>query len=436
MRVLEAFAGCGGQALGWHRAGAEHVGFIERDPFAARVLARHFPGVPVLDDVLTINPDGWRGRVDVLTGGPPCQPASSAGQRKGTADERWLWGTFIDLAAAIEAPTVVAENPVGLFSVGNGDGFASILHAFGDHGYAVEWDTLAAGTLGAPHRRERVFIVARRYGWRTWARDGQQSMFPGRPGAWPWAGRWEGGMLTTRERAWPTPSPLPWEVAAEVEALPTPRAGGESSSRSAMVDAAPRTTGGPSSVGLRQAVELKAGILPPAFVDESELPPQARRMYAEGVRRRALPTPQAHDMKGAPGASAQDAGGFQSSLPAEVRRRALPTPTTRDHTDGTAEACSGVEVNALLGREIRARAAKDGGRLSPALPEWMMSFPPEWSLPDGPPLVDAPSRPMLPDMTAALGLTTEKEHRRDRLRCLGNACDVTVAEFIAREALS
>ena len=413
MRVLEAFAGCGGQALGWHRAGAEHVGFIERDPFAARVLARHFPGVPVLDDVLTINPDGWRGRVDVLTGGPPCQPASSAGQRKGTADERWLWGTFIDLAAAIEAPTVVAENPVGLFSVGNGDGFASILHAFGDHGYAVEWDTLAAGTLGAPHRRERVFIVARRYGWRTWARDGQQSMFPGRPGAWPWAGRWEGGRLTTRERAWPTPNPLPWEVAADVEALPTPSAGQHNYDEDIDQWEARRAElaekHGNNGAGVPLGIE---------------------------VRRRALPTPQAHDMKGAPGASAQDAGGFQSSLPAEVRRRALPTPTTRDHTDGTAEACSGVEVNALLGREIRARAAKDGGRLSPALPEWMMSFPPEWSLPDGPPLVDAPSRPMLPDMTAVLGLTTEKEHRRDRLRCLGNACDVTVAEFIAREVLS
>ena len=227
-------------------------------------------------------------------------------------------------------------------------------------------------------------------------------------------------------------------------------------------------------------------------------------MYAEGVRRRALPTPQAHDMKGAPGASAQDAGGFQSSLPAEVRRRALPTPTTTDDADRDYQTARGVDYP-TLGHAAKAAAgvesqmhrralptpkAADGrakgnggarkspgldqlarrralptptrgdgeresdrfgggnltlagavrkgesGRLSPALPEWMMSFPPEWSLPDGPPLVDAPSRPMLPDMTAVLGLTTEKEHRRDRLRCLGNACDVTVAEFIAREVLS
>ena len=148
-RVLEAFAGCGGQALGWHRAGVEHVGLVERDEYAAAVLRRHFPGVPVLSDALALDPAEWRGRVDVLTGGPPCQSASHAGLRKGRADERWLWGWFVDFAAAIEAPLVVAENPPGLFSVENGEGFASILHAFGDHGYAVEWDTLAAGTLSA-----------------------------------------------------------------------------------------------------------------------------------------------------------------------------------------------------------------------------------------------------------------------------------------------
>lgn len=559
-RVLEAFAGCGGQALGWHRAGVEHVGLVERDEYAAAVLRRHFPGVPVLSDALALDPAEWRGRVDVLTGGPPCQSASHAGLRKGRADERWLWGWFVDFAAAIEAPLVVAENPPGLFSVENGEGFASILHAFGDHGYAVEWDTLAAGTLGAPHRRERVFIVARRDGKRTWERGGQPSLFPGRPGAWPRAGRWVNGTLTTRERAWPTPSPLPWEVAADAEALPTPRVSADRASRGSMVHNAQW-----SAPALAQAVELKAGILPREFHSEDELTPQARRMFAEGkrrvalptprvimgngsgehgdggpdlqtairrhalptpsagqhnydedlgqwearraelaekhgnngagvplgieVRRRALPTPQAHDMKGSPGAAAQSAGGFQSSLPAEVRRRALPTPTRTDGADRdyqtargpdyptlghAAKDAAGVESQMMrralptpaardyrgansedsqerrnagsargqqLPNELAARGVlphagtDDPGRLSPALPEWMLSFPAAWSRLDGPSLADAPSRPYLPDLTAELGLTTVREHRRDRLRCLGNACAVDVAEFIAREVL-
>lgn len=407
-RVLEAFAGLGGQALGWHRAGAEHVGFIERAPFCRRLLARHWPAVPVFDDVLTFDSAPYRGRVDVLSGGPPCQPVSSAGLRRGTSDDRWLWGAFVGLAVAVDAPMVVAENPPGLLSAQGGDAMYAVLCAFGDAGYSVEWDILAAGTLGAPHRRERVFLVARRDGCWTWRGRGQASLFPGRPAAWPQAGRWSRHTLTVCERRWPTPRPLPWESAADAEALPTPPA----------TDAADRDwqdSRGVHYATLGGAAKVAAGVEP-----QPEL-------------RRALPTPQAHDAQGAPGATARARRGFMASLPA---RTALPTPTARDGKDGTAKSCAGVEVNALLGREVHTRAVLAGGRLSPALPEWMLGLPADWSQPDGPSLLDAPSRPYLPDLTAEVALTTEREHRRPRLRGLGNACQVEVAEAIARGVLA
>jgi DNA (cytosine-5)-methyltransferase 1 len=327
MRVLEAFAGLGGLALGWHRAGAEHVAFIEREPFAQRILRRHWPGVPVHDDVLAFDARPYRGRVDVLSGGPPCQPVSAAGRRRGVQDERWLWGAFVDLAVALDAPVVVAENPPGIFSAQGGDAFAAVLHALGDAGYSVEWDVLAAGTVGAPHRRDRVFVVARRDGRWTWrAETVAPRLFPGRPGAWSWAGRWERGRLSVCGRQWPTPDPLPWETAADASALPTPDAN------------------------------------------------MAKGASREGQRR--------------------------GQLNEAIREWEGP------------------------------------GRLNPALPEWMMGFPADWSWPEGPSLTDAESRPWLPDLTAELALTHETEHRRPRLRALGNAVCVPVGEQIARSVLA
>ena len=326
MRVLELFAGCGGAALAWHRAGAEHVGFVERDPFARRVLARHWPGVPQHDDVTIFDASAYRGRVDVLSGGPPCQPVSHAGARRGQADERWLWGAFIAAAVACEAPVVVAENPPALLSANEGDAFYAVLCALGDAGYVVEWDCLAAGTVGAPHRRDRVWVVASRVGPVLPASDSQPSMFAGRPAAWPRAGRWKRHRLTASAERWPAPSPLPWETASGVGALPTP----------------------------------------------------------------------------------------------------IATDGTKAPTNSLART---VETGARKGRANRPLS---DGRLSPDLAEWMMGMPLGWTRPDGASLLDAAPAPWLPDLTPTIGLTTEREHRRDRLRCAGNSVCVPAAETIAR----
>lgn len=410
--MLELFAGCGGFALGWHRAGAEPVAFVERDPFARSVLARHWPGVPQHEDVATFDAGAYRGAVDVVSGGPPCQPVSSAGKRRGQADERWLWGAFVAAAVACDAPVVVAENPPALLTADGGDAFFAVLCALGDAGYSVEWDCLAAGTLGAPHRRERVFIVARRDG-KTWARLGQPSMFRGRPAAWPSAGAWRSHRLTTRERAWPTPSPLPWELAADSGALPTPQA-----------HDAKGSPGMPAQLRGSFEASLPAAVRRALPTPTASLHNDGESVESFDARRLVLAERHGNNGAGVP-------------LAVEARRRALPTPTVRDGKDGTAEACSAVEPNALLGRVVHQRAELAGGRLSPSLPEWMMGFPLGWTLPDGPPLLaSAPSLwPWLPDRTAELALTTERTHRRDRLRCVGNAVCVPVGEFVAREVL-
>ncbi len=91
MNYLSLFSGIGGLDLGFDRAGMSCVGQVERDPFCQRVLAKHWPEVPRHDDVRTA-PDWWLGTarpaVDVVVGGFPCQPFSTAGRRQGVADER------------------------------------------------------------------------------------------------------------------------------------------------------------------------------------------------------------------------------------------------------------------------------------------------------------------------------------------------------------
>src|SRR3954465_4766718 len=94
MKVLSLFAGIGGLELGLERAGMTPVGQVEIDPFCRRVLAKHWPEVPRHDDVRTAA-EWWqsqqRPRVDVVAGGFPCQPASSAGLKLAQKDPRWLW---------------------------------------------------------------------------------------------------------------------------------------------------------------------------------------------------------------------------------------------------------------------------------------------------------------------------------------------------------
>jgi len=156
LRHLDLFSGIGGFALGLERAGLSHpVGFVEIDPLCRRVLEKHWPSVPVHDDVTTR--EFIEGEADVITGGFPCQDVSLAGKRAGLAGARsGLYRELIRAIRMVRPRFVIMENSPGLLDSGLGD----ILGEMAAIGYDAEWSVLSACALGFPHTRERLFIVA------------------------------------------------------------------------------------------------------------------------------------------------------------------------------------------------------------------------------------------------------------------------------------
>jgi DNA (cytosine-5)-methyltransferase 1 len=155
------FAGIGGFDLGLERAGMVCKWQVERDPYALAVLQRHWPHVTRWGEIETFphgDPQLWN--VDLICAGVPCQPVSVAGKQKGTSDGRWMWGECLRVVATLCPRFFVAENPSAILSDDRGRTFAGILAAIQEAGYDVQWQTIAAGDFGAPHRRERVFLVA------------------------------------------------------------------------------------------------------------------------------------------------------------------------------------------------------------------------------------------------------------------------------------
>jgi len=145
--------------LGLHRAGFEHVAFCEADPYRRQVLERHWPGVPVSDDVKTFKFDGL---VDCVAGGFPCQDLSVAGKRQGLAGERS--GLFYDFARIADKHVrpggiLIAENVAGLLSSNNGNDMAIVLRALSDIGFSVGYRLVDSQFFRVPQRRRRVFIV-------------------------------------------------------------------------------------------------------------------------------------------------------------------------------------------------------------------------------------------------------------------------------------
>jgi DNA (cytosine-5)-methyltransferase 1 len=165
VNVLSLFSGIGGLELGLERAGMTTVGQVEIDPFCRRVLAKHWPEVPRHDDVRTCVEwwgSGPRPAVHVVAGGFPCQPFSKAGRRQGVADERWGWPWFAGVVRALRPPVVVVENVAAL--LGDSDAFGCVLGDLAACGYDADWDCVPAASVGAPHIRDRVFVVAHAIG--------------------------------------------------------------------------------------------------------------------------------------------------------------------------------------------------------------------------------------------------------------------------------
>jgi DNA (cytosine-5)-methyltransferase 1 len=163
LRCLSLFSGIGGFDLAASAVGFQIVAFCEIDPFCQAVLHRHWPDVPLYPDVKEVSyaqlaQDG-RLPIDLIYGGVPCQPSSLAGRRKGSRDSRWLWPEYLRVVGEVRPPWCLAENPVGILSVDDRRGFRAILGALVEMGYRCGWGVWGACDVGAPHRRERVFLL-------------------------------------------------------------------------------------------------------------------------------------------------------------------------------------------------------------------------------------------------------------------------------------
>ncbi len=155
MKVGSLFSGIGGLDLGLERAGMDVIWQSEIDPYACKILDKHWPTVPNLGNIKEID---WSQveRPDVICGGYPCQPFSTAGKRQGEGDARHLWPWVRECIAELRPRYAVLENVRGHLSLG----FGTVLGDLASIGYDTEWQVIPAAAVGAPHRRDRVFIVA------------------------------------------------------------------------------------------------------------------------------------------------------------------------------------------------------------------------------------------------------------------------------------
>jgi len=195
MRGLSLFSGCGGLDLAAEAAGIVVAGQCEIDKHCVAVLEQHWPDVYRWRDVDELTGgDVHRqcGAVDIVFGGPPCQPVSVAGRRGAAGDQRNKWPAFLRLVREIGPRWIVAENPTGILSAQRflgderkwpkGEFFGEIVREITSLGYCCGWGVWGACDVGAPHKRERVFLVAHRQGFGWLSRRAEQSRQQREPG--------------------------------------------------------------------------------------------------------------------------------------------------------------------------------------------------------------------------------------------------------------
>jgi DNA (cytosine-5)-methyltransferase 1 len=425
-RIGSLFSGAGGLDLAVEAVfGGQTVWHSEIDPAASKVLAHRWPGVPNLGDITAVD---WADvpAVDILCGGFPCQDVSAAGKRAGIKDgtRSGLWSVFADAIEALQPRIVVIENVRGLLSataertvsdgdslefatpgLGNGTGrpvlraMGAVLGTLSDIGYDAQWATVAAADVGAPHRRERVFIVAANSGGNVLGRGAKRHL---EPPAGIEASRWD----DADRRA--VADGGDHRRAAAVDLLPTPDASatGGHGSRAYCTD---RPSRADHQLDLATAIARHV-LLPTPQAHDSQgpkTPEQIATMRAKGAGVRNLnetavhelfSTPQSRDYKGRP------ADGFNNAnLCRDVAL--LCTPAASDGAGGKTSRSGGRIDEPLLGGQAREMATawgkyepairrweqivgpapaptepnKNGNpRLSAAFSEWLMGWPEGW----------------------------------------------------------
>ena len=161
LKHLDLFSGIGGFSLGLESAGlVETVAFCDFDKYCQQVLNKNFPGVPVYGDVKELNYEKLKAdgidQVDIITGGYPCQPFSVAGRKKGEQDPRHVWPEMFRLIKELRPTWVIGENVGGHIKLG----LDSVLENLESEGYSARTFSISASSVGANHKRERVWIVA------------------------------------------------------------------------------------------------------------------------------------------------------------------------------------------------------------------------------------------------------------------------------------
>jgi DNA (cytosine-5)-methyltransferase 1 len=160
MRHGSLFSGIGGFDLASKWMGWENVFHCEWMEFPRKVLEYHFPESDSLIDICKTDFKKYANKIDILTGGFPCQPFSMAGKRKGTEDERYLWGEMLRAIQEIKPKYVIAENVFGITNIDGGLVFEQVCLDLEAEGYEVQPFIIPACAKNAPHRRDRVWFIA------------------------------------------------------------------------------------------------------------------------------------------------------------------------------------------------------------------------------------------------------------------------------------
>ena len=228
----------------------ELVALAEFDQHAAKICETRFPGVPNLHDIKTVDWEACGLEVDLITAGYPCQPFSLAGKRKGTDDDRHLWPYIAEAIRHLRPGVVVLENVYGHLSKGFGD----VLGTLASLGYDARWNCVRASDVGAPHKRERVFIVAT---------DTRSQRATRLAGSVPRAAQ-EDGRSGVDVRA-----TLDGGAGVDVALLPTPEGSDGSGGRVSADLGGKRPSGAKRAITLATAVHHEVNLLPTPTANEA-----------------------------------------------------------------------------------------------------------------------------------------------------------------------
>ena len=164
-KLLDLFSGLGGFSLGLERTGYfKTVAFCDNDKYSKLIINKHWKGKKVYEDVREITKQRLKADgielPDIITGGFPCQPFSVAGKQKGTSDDRHLWPEMFRIIKELTPRWIIGENVKGLVNLQDGMVFETVCTDLEGEGYEVRAFNIPAAGVGAPHRRERIWIVA------------------------------------------------------------------------------------------------------------------------------------------------------------------------------------------------------------------------------------------------------------------------------------